>query len=376
MAWFGGQLTGGSKQRVPLRSRELVGAMVRRWEQSRSRGRPPHAGDRHRRSGGPGIASDDQNKRQYTLFNPTPDRLLRDLTTDRPDATETPFTVDAGRIQTETNLFGYARSAADADGAVTDGYEFATTNIRVGLTHNLRDQRRGRTLRDRLHTRPLDPAAGRPATQASAASYIRGKFNLWGNDAFEQPGATALGLLPFVALPTDRNNGISPEAVEGGMIVPVRGEAVGKVRARDQCRCPCAAKRRQARVPRGVSGHGVAVIRMDRGAEQLLRGRGALQHRQSARRRRRAGDRLHLQAKQEPAARWRRQVRRDPSRRPDTARLSACRRGTSAAQSTSPCRRSSRCRCPGPTQTCCWSGSDRAAHVRRRCDCRARRPAP
>jgi hypothetical protein len=44
------------------------------------------------------------------LFNPTPDRLLRDLTTDRPDVTESPFTVDAGRIQAETNLFGYARS--------------------------------------------------------------------------------------------------------------------------------------------------------------------------------------------------------------------------------------------------------------------------
>ena len=38
----------------------------------------------------------DQNKSQYTLFNPTPDRLLRDLTTDRPDTTECPFTVDAG----------------------------------------------------------------------------------------------------------------------------------------------------------------------------------------------------------------------------------------------------------------------------------------
>lgn len=49
---------------------------------------------------------------------------------------------------------------------------------------------------------------------------IRGKINLWGNDTFERPGDTAFGLLPFVTLPTDRSNGISPEAVEGGLILP------------------------------------------------------------------------------------------------------------------------------------------------------------
>jgi hypothetical protein len=43
---------------------------------------------------------------------------------------------------------------------------------------------------------------------------------LAGNDTFDKPGATALGLLPFVTLPTNKNNGISPEHVEGGLIVP------------------------------------------------------------------------------------------------------------------------------------------------------------
>jgi hypothetical protein len=69
---------------------------------------------------------------QYSLFNPTPDRLLRDMTTDRPDTTESPFTVDAGHMQVETNLFAYARSRPDADGTVTDSYEFATSNVRMG----------------------------------------------------------------------------------------------------------------------------------------------------------------------------------------------------------------------------------------------------
>ena len=93
----------------------------------------------------------DQNKSQYTLFNPTPDRLLRDLTTDRPDITESPFTVDAGRVQVETNLFGYTRSRPDVEGTVTDSYDFLITNVRIGLTYNVRGQRRVPALRDRAH---------------------------------------------------------------------------------------------------------------------------------------------------------------------------------------------------------------------------------
>ena len=51
------------------------------------------------------------DKSQYWLFNPTPDSLLREMTTDRPDLTESPFTVDAGHVQFETTIVGYSRSA-------------------------------------------------------------------------------------------------------------------------------------------------------------------------------------------------------------------------------------------------------------------------
>ena len=161
----------------------------------------------------------DPSKSQYTLFNPTPDRLLRDLTTDRPDTTESPFTVDAGRIQVETNLSGYTRSRPDTDGTVTDSYDFLITNVRVGLTHNSEVnvvfQPYGI-----VRTRPLDPVL---ATRSSGIGGvdIRGKINLWGNDTFEKPGATAFALLPFVTLPTDRDNVISPDGVEGGLILPL-----------------------------------------------------------------------------------------------------------------------------------------------------------
>jgi hypothetical protein len=41
-------------------------------------------------------ADDLGNKSRYNLFNPTPEKLLRELASDRPDQTEGPTTVDAG----------------------------------------------------------------------------------------------------------------------------------------------------------------------------------------------------------------------------------------------------------------------------------------
>jgi hypothetical protein len=158
------------------------------------------------------------DKGSYSLFDPTPNRLLRDMTTDRPDTTESPFTVDAGHIQIETNLFGYARSRPDEDGTVTDSYEFATTNVRIGLTDNSEInvvwQPHGS-----VRTRAAD-VGGASRDSGIGGVDIRGKVTLWGNDTFEKTGS-ALALLPFVTLPTDEDNGISPEHVEGGLIVPL-----------------------------------------------------------------------------------------------------------------------------------------------------------
>ena len=156
------------------------------------------------------------DKDQYTLFNPTPESQLRDLTTDRPDITESPFTVDAGHIQFETTIFGYARSARDVNGAITDSYEIGTTNIRIGLTNNVEVaaiwQPYGFA---RGHSGP----DGVLRQSGIGGLELRSVVNLWGNDTFDKTGS-ALALLPFVVLPTDRHNGISPEFTEAGLIVP------------------------------------------------------------------------------------------------------------------------------------------------------------
>jgi hypothetical protein len=158
------------------------------------------------------------DKSSYWLFDPTPDRLLRDMTTDRPDTTESPFTIDAGHMQIEINLFGYARSRPDEDGTVTDSYEFATTNIRIGLTNNTEINFVWQPYGG-AHTHTADPV-GTLRQSGVGGVDIRGKVNLWGNDTFEKTGS-ALALLPFITLPTDEDNGISPEHVEGGLIVPL-----------------------------------------------------------------------------------------------------------------------------------------------------------
>ncbi len=142
-------------------------------------------------------------------------RPLRDLTTDRPDVTESPFTVDAGHIQLETTLFGYTRSPANAAGGVTDAYEFGTTNLRVGVTERLELD---------VVWQPygiLDPHGTGFTERGIGSVDLRAKFNLWGNDGPARPGDTALALLPYVTLPTDGGNGIGEDEVAFGLIVPL-----------------------------------------------------------------------------------------------------------------------------------------------------------
>jgi hypothetical protein len=139
------------------------------------------------------------------------------MTTDRPDTTETPFSIDAGRVQVETTILGFSRSGRDGTGAVADTYELAVTNVRIGLTHNLEA---GFVWQPYGEVRTHGGAGGDARQSGIGGLELRAKINLWGNDTFAKPGSTALALLPFVVLPTDRDNGIGPDFAEAGVIVP------------------------------------------------------------------------------------------------------------------------------------------------------------
>lgn len=146
----------------------------------------------------PARADDAQPAIAATDGEPPAASGLRELTTDRPDVTESPFTVDAGHIQIEATLFGYTRGSRNASGEATDTYEFLTANLRVGLT-------------DRVEIgiawqpyRLLEPRGMGGGTASGAGDLeLRAKLNLWGKDGLSRPGDTALALLPFVTFPRE-----------------------------------------------------------------------------------------------------------------------------------------------------------------------------
>lgn len=162
----------------------------------------------------PQIAAD---KSGYHLFNPTPRHLMRDLSADRPDVTESPITVDAGHVQIELSFVDYRRDDRNSDSTKVEAWTFGATNIKIGLLNNVDIQF---VFDAYVNEDTDDEAAG---TSSSAQGFndtqIRLKINLWGNDG----GETAFGLMPFIQLPTGSDE-LSSDHVEGGLIVPFATE--------------------------------------------------------------------------------------------------------------------------------------------------------
>lgn len=155
------------------------------------------------------------NKRAYTLFQPTPPDLMRDLSTDRPDQTESAYTVDAGHLQVEVDLVNYTHDRDTEDGADirSRAWSFALMNLKVGLRNNVDLQ-----FMFDSHTRVrVEDRVSKTTSIASGFGDVttRVKVNVWGNDY----GKTALALMPFVKWPlatTSLRNG----KTEGGLIIP------------------------------------------------------------------------------------------------------------------------------------------------------------
>lgn len=152
------------------------------------------------------------DKSQYNLFNPTPRKLWRDFSTDRPDKTETPFTVDAGRFTMEADLFVYTKDIDRPNDTTTESYNYFVPNFKVGLTNNVDLQ-----VIPQVYNVVSTRTGNQPAQRVSGFgdTTVRVKVNFWGNDG----GNTALGMMPFVKIPTSQN-GIGNGSVEGGIIIP------------------------------------------------------------------------------------------------------------------------------------------------------------
>ena len=161
------------------------------------------------------------DKSQYSFFNPTPREYLREMNTDRPDKTESPFTVDAGHFQIEMDLVSYTHDRQDSDGAVrrTDAWAIAPFNLKVGLC-NRADLQVALQTWNEVETSARGPGrAVRQHSRGLGDLTIRMKYNFWGDDG----GPTAFGAIPFVKLPTSQDK-LGNNRVEGGLIFPLAVE--------------------------------------------------------------------------------------------------------------------------------------------------------
>ena len=161
-------------------------------------------------------AAAERNKSQYSLVNPTPRELMRDLSTDRPDKTESAYTVDAGRFQIESDLLSYSSDHDTADGADTqvDAWSVAAVNVKAGLLNWMDLQL---VLDTYNHVTTDDRLTSQKVTQSGLGDLTtRLKMNVWGNDG----GKTALAVMPFVKIPTNQDD-LGNDDVEGGIIIPL-----------------------------------------------------------------------------------------------------------------------------------------------------------
>ncbi len=133
---------------------------------------------------------------------------LRPLAADRPDATETPITVDKGHFQVESTVLGYARDKRD--GVTTELWTFAETNLKYGVTDNL-----DISLLLAPYSYERISGGGEVERNKGFGDIVFGaKYNLWGNDS----GQSAMALMPYLKVPT--GTALSNDEFEGGLILP------------------------------------------------------------------------------------------------------------------------------------------------------------
>lgn len=158
------------------------------------------------------VLQSEPDKHRYTLFNPTPRSLMREMSTDRPDKTESPYTVDAGHFQIEADLVSFGIDNRNAEKGRMFGINAGNINLKAGLLNNIDFQ-----LVVENYVYEQTRAEGITERKAGFGDLTtRLKVNLWGNDG----GKTAFAIMPFVKWPTNTGR-LGNKQVEGGVILPL-----------------------------------------------------------------------------------------------------------------------------------------------------------
>ena len=151
---------------------------------------------------------------RHHLFHPTPRPWLRGLSADRPDQTESPYTVDAGRFQVEMDL---VKAVWDSDTSGGDAVRTTSWGTSLNLKAGLLDRVDLQFVLDPYVSERVERRSTGAVTEASGLGDLqtRLKINLWGNDG----GRTAFAVMPFVKWPLSAS-GLRNGETEGGLILP------------------------------------------------------------------------------------------------------------------------------------------------------------
>ena len=156
------------------------------------------------------------NKSQYHLFNPSPVELRRAYNTDRPSKTDSPFTIDAGVFQIETDLANWTVDRSNVDNANirVRNWLIGQTNFKIGLTNWMDVQIFPQGY---VNRRTSGSDFGTPFEQSGFGdTAIRLKINFVGNDG----GKLVVGLVSSLKIPTNTHD-FGNDAYEPGFGVPV-----------------------------------------------------------------------------------------------------------------------------------------------------------
>lgn len=157
------------------------------------------------------------SQERYTILTPTPDNKLRPMTTERPSKMDSPYSLDAGRIQIETNLYGYIQNDDCISGVCTDTRQHdlgGSTNLRIGVTDNIDIQFIGNLYQ---HLTIKNTTIGtKNIHQGFGDSTVRLKISAVGNTPSDY---FSFAILPYIKLPTNQDN-LGNNKIEGGLGLP------------------------------------------------------------------------------------------------------------------------------------------------------------
>jgi hypothetical protein len=152
------------------------------------------------------------NKKQYNLFNPTPRKYMRPMVPDRPGITESPYSVDAGHFQYETDV---ARLLTRREGTAY-GHDWYANHFlaKIGLSDRTDFQVALDSYTDTRNYDEADPSATQIARGVGDLT-LRMKHTLFGDD----DSSWALAVIGYVQLPT--GGLVGDGGYEPGITVPV-----------------------------------------------------------------------------------------------------------------------------------------------------------